>query len=218
MAEASKSLGSVQFGPFELALDTQELRKHGVPMKLSGQAIQVLAVLTTNPGKLVTREELQKKLWPGDSFGDFEHGLNAAINKLREKLGDSAATPTYVETLPGRGYRFIGKIETEEAKFSQVEPEPPKLRWKVKVAAVGLALAGACVLLALGFYSLMSPLPPPRVLRYRQLTSDRQIKNVTPCGYDPFPVTRDGQKGELTRDQSYSQEDPTMITDSDVPF
>ena len=75
-----------------------------------------------------------------------------------------------------------------------------------------------CVLLALGFYWLMSPLPPPRVLRYRQLTSDRQIKNVTPCGYDPCPVTRDGQKGELTRDQSYSQEDPTMITDSDVSF
>jgi DNA-binding winged helix-turn-helix (wHTH) protein len=188
MTEAEKSLGSVRFGPFELVLETQELRKHGVPMKLSGQTIQVLAVLTTNPGKLVTREELQKKLWPGDSFGDFEHGLNAAINKLRDKLGDSAATPTYVETLPGRGYRFIGRIETEETKSSQVEPEPPKLGWKVK-GAVWLALAGVCVLLALGFYWLKSPQPPPRVLRYRQLTSDRQIKNETPCGYDSLPVT-----------------------------
>ena len=88
MAEAEKSLGSVQFGPFELALDTQELRKHGIPLKLSGQAIQVLAMLIANPGRLVTREQLQKKLWPADSFGDFEHGLNAAVNKLREKLGD----------------------------------------------------------------------------------------------------------------------------------
>src|SRR5215469_1237626 len=112
MAEASKSLGSVQFGPFELLLDTQELRKHGLPIKLSGQAIQILIVLATRPGQLVTREELQRKLWPTDSYGDFEHGLNAAINKLREKLGDSATTPTYVETLPGRGYRFIGTIET----------------------------------------------------------------------------------------------------------
>jgi TolB-like protein/DNA-binding winged helix-turn-helix (wHTH) protein/Tfp pilus assembly protein PilF len=112
MAEASKSLGSVQFGPFELLLDTQELRKHGLPVKLSGQAIQILIVLATRPGQLVTREELQRKLWPTDSYGDFEHGLNAAINKLREKLGDSATTPTYIETLPGRGYRFIGTIET----------------------------------------------------------------------------------------------------------
>src|SRR6516225_7505173 len=112
MAQADKSLGSVRFGPFELLLDTQELRKHGVPVKLFGQPIQVLIVLCARPGQLVTREELQQKLWPGDSYGDFEHGLNAAINKLREKLGDSATTPTYVETLPGRGYRFIGTIET----------------------------------------------------------------------------------------------------------
>src|SRR5262245_251070 len=101
MAEASKSLGSVQFGPFELLLDTQELRKHGLPDKLSGQAIQILIDLATRPGQLVTREELQRKLWPTDSYGDFEHGLNAAVNKLREKLRDSATTPTYVETLPG---------------------------------------------------------------------------------------------------------------------
>src|SRR5215831_7423762 len=110
MAETSKSLGSVQFGPFELALDTQELRKHGLPVKLSGQAMQILIILTTRTGELVTREELQQKLWPTDSFGDFEHGLNAAVNKLREKLGDSATTPKYIETLPGRGYRFIGPI------------------------------------------------------------------------------------------------------------
>src|SRR5215472_15775601 len=111
MTEVEKSLGAVRFGPFELSLETEELRKNGVALKLSGQAIQVLAMLTANPGKLVTREELQKKLWPGDSFGDFEHGLNAAVNKLREKLGDSATTPTYIETLPGRGYRFIAQVE-----------------------------------------------------------------------------------------------------------
>ena len=90
MAEAEKSLGSVRFGPFELALDTQELRKHGVPVKLSGQAIQVLAILTANPGKLVTREELQKKLWPAESFGDFEHGGSMPPST---SCGRSSATP-----------------------------------------------------------------------------------------------------------------------------
>ena len=93
MTQVDKSLVSVRFGPFELLLDTQELRKNGVPVKLFGQPIQVLIVLCARPGRLVTREELQQKLWPGDSFGDFEHGLNAAVNKLREKLGDSATTP-----------------------------------------------------------------------------------------------------------------------------
>src|SRR5215469_9021191 len=127
MAEGEKSLGAVRFGPFELLLDTQELRKHGIPVKLSGQAIQVLAILTGNPGKLVTREELQRKLWPGDSFGDFEHGLNAAVNKLREKLGDSATAATYIETLPGRGYRFIFPLEPAGTLSDpeHVEPERP---------------------------------------------------------------------------------------------
>ena len=81
MAEASKNLGSVQFGPFELLLETQELRKHGRPLKLSGQAIQALELLTANAGKLVTREELQQKLWPGGNYGDPKHGLNAAVNE-----------------------------------------------------------------------------------------------------------------------------------------
>src|SRR5215813_7590361 len=149
MAEASKSLGSVQFGPFDLLLDTQELRKHGLPVKLSGQAIQILIVLATCPGQLVTREELQQKLWPTDSFGDFDHGLNAAVNKLREKLGDSATTPTYVETLPGRGYRFIGKVEAQPNETPQKStagdrqplPERPTshrkyLRWYVLLIAL----------------------------------------------------------------------------------
>src|SRR5215469_9602392 len=131
MAQADKTLGSVTFGPFELFLDTQEMRKHGVPVKLSGQAIQVLIVLIGRPGQLVTREELQQKLWPGDSFGDFEHGLNAAVNKLREKLGDSATTPTYVETLPSRGYRFIFPLEhpgtLQEPEPAQ--PQPPRPLW-----------------------------------------------------------------------------------------
>src|SRR5262252_3662543 len=107
MAERVKSTDTIRFGRFELPADTGELRKDGVRLKLSGQAIQVSATLVASPGKLVTREELQQKLWPGASYGDPEHGLNAAVNKLRDTLGDSATEPKYIETIPGRGYRFI---------------------------------------------------------------------------------------------------------------
>src|SRR5205814_1269879 len=101
---------SMCFGPYELSLDSEELRKDGKRLKLSGQAIEVLVLLANNRGKLVTREELQQRLWPGATCGDFEHGLNAAVNRLRETLGDSATDPTYIETVPRRGYRFIARV------------------------------------------------------------------------------------------------------------
>src|SRR4051794_25286192 len=111
MSEPRKTIGSMHFGPFDLSPELSELRKHGQRLKLSGQAIDVLLMLASNAGRLVTREELQRKLWPGDSFGDFEHGLNAAVNRLRETLGDSATDPTYIETVPRRGYRFIAPVD-----------------------------------------------------------------------------------------------------------
>src|SRR5246127_4712435 len=100
----------ISFGPFEADLQTQELRKHGVRLRLPGQSFQVLRMLLERPGSLVTREELQKTLWPSDTFVDFDHSLNAAVNRLREALGDSADEPSLIETLPRRGYRFIGTI------------------------------------------------------------------------------------------------------------
>src|SRR6185437_13654542 len=94
-----------------------------------GQAIDVLLMLASNAGKLVTREDLQRKLWPGDSFGDFEHGLNAAVNRLRETLGDSATDPTYIETVPRRGYRFIAAVDhvtnSTESNVLENANEPP---------------------------------------------------------------------------------------------
>src|SRR5664279_5774363 len=112
MPEESRVLGSIRFGRFDLLVETGELRKDGLKLKLSGQAIEVLLLLAANPGKLVTREELQQKLWPSASFGDPEHGLNAAVNRLREMLGDSAAEPKYIERVPGRGYRFIATLDS----------------------------------------------------------------------------------------------------------
>src|SRR5215831_2190119 len=109
--EESKTASTVRFGPFWLSPDTGELRKNGIRVRLFGQPIKVLTLLVATPGQVVTREQLQKSLWPGDTFGDFERGLNAAVNRLRENLGDSAIEPKYIETVPGRGYRFIGELE-----------------------------------------------------------------------------------------------------------
>jgi DNA-binding winged helix-turn-helix (wHTH) protein/tetratricopeptide (TPR) repeat protein len=106
----------VRFGAFEVDLRSAALRKHGLKLKIQEQPFQVLAMLLEHPGQTVTREELHKKLWPADTFVDFEHGLNAAINKLREALGDSADNPRFVETLHRRGYRFIAPVETMGAQ------------------------------------------------------------------------------------------------------
>ena len=100
-----------RFGPFEVDLHTHELWKFGTRLKLVGQPFEILSVLLSRPLELVTREELRERLWPGDTFVDFNHGLNAAVNKLRDALSDSAENPRYIETLPRRGYRFIAAID-----------------------------------------------------------------------------------------------------------
>jgi Tol biopolymer transport system component/DNA-binding winged helix-turn-helix (wHTH) protein len=101
----------VRFGAYEVDLHTHELWKHGLRLKVVGQPFEILAMLLARPGQLVTREELRARLWPGDTFVDFNHGLNAAVNKLREALSDSADEPRYIETLPRRGYRFVASVE-----------------------------------------------------------------------------------------------------------
>lgn len=123
-----------RFGVFELDLSAGELRKNGAKLRLQGQPFQVLALLLERPGEVVTRQDLQQKLWPSDTFVDFDHSLNTAINKVREALGDSASSPRYVETLARRGYRFIAPVRTEQlaappesaptAPAPQVEPAP----------------------------------------------------------------------------------------------
>jgi DNA-binding winged helix-turn-helix (wHTH) protein/tetratricopeptide (TPR) repeat protein len=113
---------TLRFGPFALDLQCGQLRKHGVGLKLQGQPIQVLEILLEKPGQLVTRDEIRQRLWTSDTFVDFDHSLNTAVKKLRQTLGDEADTPRYIETLPKRGYRFIGEVEREERK---AEDQPP---------------------------------------------------------------------------------------------
>lgn len=107
----------VRFGPFLADLRTHELWKEGIRLRLSGQPFQVLEILLERPGDLVSRDDLRSRIWKDDTFVDFSHGLNAAVNKLREALSDSAQEPRYIETLPRRGYRFIATVE-------QVGPVP----------------------------------------------------------------------------------------------
>src|ERR1700738_3425782 len=101
----------IRFGPFEPDVHPRERWKSGSRIKLIGQPFEILTVLLSKPGQLVTGHELRTRLWPADTFVDFNHGLNAAINKLRDALCDSADNPRYIETLPRRGYRFIAPIE-----------------------------------------------------------------------------------------------------------
>ena len=115
----------MRFGVFAADLAAGELRKSGVRVRLQEQPFQVLALLLERPAEVVTREDLRQKLWPADTFVDFDHSLNTAVNKLREALGDSASSPRYVETLARRGYRFLAPVERDEANAQLGEPTSP---------------------------------------------------------------------------------------------
>ena len=130
---------TVRFGPFELDLSTAELRNNGATSKLAEQPFQILAELVQHPGEVVTRDELRQRLWHSDTFVDFEYGLNAAVKRLREVLGDSADSPRYIETIPRRGYRFIAAV-TEAPLPAGLEAKKNNL-WKVAVPAAVLLLA-----------------------------------------------------------------------------
>ena len=115
----------VRFGTFEADLYTRELRKSGLRIKLHGQPFEVLALLLERPGAVVAREELRQKLWMSNTFVDFDHGVNTAINRLREALGDSAENPRFVETIPRRGYRFIAPVQTLNSRGLSPSSESP---------------------------------------------------------------------------------------------
>src|ERR1700730_5156885 len=126
MQEFPSSARSVRFGVFEVDLRSGELRKKGTRIRLQGQPFVLLITLLKQRGEVVTREELRRALWPEDTFVDFDHSLGTAVNKLREVLGDSAANPRFVETLPRRGYRFIAPVViVSESEDTPVVSETP---------------------------------------------------------------------------------------------
>jgi TolB-like protein/Tfp pilus assembly protein PilF len=115
---STSSARRVRFGQFEIDEKTGELRKDGTKIRLQEQPLQILQILLENPGELVTREELRKRVWPTNTFVDFDHGINNAIKRLRESLGDIGETPRYIETLPRRGYRFLHAVATTSPEVS----------------------------------------------------------------------------------------------------
>ncbi len=153
--------GRLRFENFELDVRAGELRRHGVRVRLRGQPLQVLEILLERAGEVVTREELQKQIWPADTFVDFDHSLHNAIARIREALGDSAEKPRYIETLPRRGYRYIGPVEDSPAPAAVAErvadanieesiAPPPKQQSRFAVALGALSL---CAVVALGLFA-----------------------------------------------------------------
>jgi Tol biopolymer transport system component/DNA-binding winged helix-turn-helix (wHTH) protein len=201
MAQPSTNPRSVRFGLFELDLDARELRKSGVRIKLQEQPFQILALLLERPGSIVTREELQKKLWPDDTFVDFDLSLNSAVKKLRQALSDNSENPRFVETLYRRGYRFIGpiinwpingantaglkerrpsQVASSETVVSQAEVSSSPRRARMLVyAAVPVLLASAVI--AYWFLSTS----PPRILGFTQITHD---------GLSKYSLFTDGER------------------------
>ena len=148
MEKAIPTVQVIHFATFEVDLRTGEVRKGGVKLKLSGQPFQVLAILLERPGEVVTRDELQKRLWPA-TFVDVDHNLNTAINKIREVLGDTAENPRFVETLPRRGYRFIAPVDGNESAARAGEDQSSQRATGSHSWAMRLALAvAACLILA----------------------------------------------------------------------
>ena len=113
---------AIRFGAFEVDLSTGEVRKSGSRVKLQDQPFKVLQILLEHPGELVTREELKSRIWPDDSFGDFDHAVNIAVGKLRAALGDSAENPSFIETVPRRGYRFVATLDEDPVDTHQRSP------------------------------------------------------------------------------------------------
>lgn len=170
---------AIRFGTYEVDLRSGELRKNGLRVRLSGQPFQILIILLERPGELVTREELQKRLWPGDLFVDFDRGLNAAINRVREALGDSAENPRFIETLPRRGYRFIGQVEPPpRANSTESQPAIKSKRngntgrgWKIGIAAGSVILLSAFGLFFPTIARRFRPQSEPQLLEAVPLTA-----------------------------------------------
>ena len=167
-----------RFGVFELEPQTGELRRNGVKLKLQDQPYQVLLKLLDHAGKTVTREQLRAALWPADTFVDFETGLNTAIKRLRETLGDSAENPTFIETVPKRGYRFIAPIVAPDSGSESAVEKVAAAR-SVPLSTV-LKLAGVLILAILSVFAFRhwrtEPSLPAQVLDFTELTSDGQAK------------------------------------------
>ena len=157
----------IRIGSYELDLQAGELHKGGFRVRLQEQPFEILAIFVDRPGEVVTREELRHKLWPADTFVDFEHGLNKAINKLRQALGDDAGNPRYIETLPRRGYRLIAPVEAVAPVSPPADRESPVQPAAVETPPSQQAEAPAGIRAQVP----EPPQTPRRALRYKLATA-----------------------------------------------
>jgi Tol biopolymer transport system component/DNA-binding winged helix-turn-helix (wHTH) protein len=174
-----QSASICRFGVFELDLRAAELRKNGVKLRLQDQPYQILLKLIEHHGEIVSREELRSTLWHEDTFVDFETGLNTAIKRLRETLGDSADSPTFIETLPRRGYRFIATVERpvgEDSRISGPSSLPESSAGKNLLKRTGV-IAGVVVLVLICVAFWRSQPQPPTVTNIVRITNDGKAKN-----------------------------------------
>jgi Tol biopolymer transport system component/DNA-binding winged helix-turn-helix (wHTH) protein len=179
MPVIDKSYPIYRFSNFEVDTRSGELRRNGARVKLQEQPLQVLIKLVEHAGELVAREELRSTLWAADTFVDFDTGLNTAIKRLRETLGDSADRPTFIETVPKRGYRFIAPVISSPDQHSDRRRKEPSSGTRHRsTLIVGSAVAALLVAAALGalFTSLRGPEPRPTVTGAKQITSDGRLK------------------------------------------
>jgi TolB-like protein/DNA-binding winged helix-turn-helix (wHTH) protein len=182
LATSTTTSGTYRFGSFEFNLQTGELRKKGLRVRLEGQPVAVLTILLKHPSELVTREELQRRLWPSDTFVDFEQSLNAAIRRLRLALDDSAASPRYVETLARRGYRWIAPLQGVPSSAA-LNPDPPGMpeptRSGIQTRAAMLLVGLAVILLVAAFVIHRAMRSPSSVVQGRLLIAVTPLENLS---------------------------------------
>jgi len=175
----------IRFSTFELNLHTGELRKQGQKVKLQEQPLQVLAALLERPGELVTREELHSKLWPADTFVDFDHSLNAAIKRLRDALGESADAPVFIETLARRGYRFIAPVNGSSASgVIEATPAPKRSQSFFLTHRIPTAMFSLVVIAALVWTTWRLLARPTEVVE-RKLTASLPENSVSSAAVSP---------------------------------
>ena len=202
MVENASSPQTVRFGVYEVDLRAGELRRKGRKLKLQEQPFQVLALLLERQGEVVTREALREKLWPADTFVEFDHSLNTAISKIREALGDLADNPRFVETLPRRGYRFIAPVE-ESGQASEPEatmPVPPLPWWRTTRRPFWSAVLLAVVIGGAAWFQFFrapskSALPPMRVVPLTTLPGSEFDPALSPDG-NQVAFSWDGETGD----------------------
>ena len=184
---SDKGIRPIQFGIFEVDLRAGELRRNGARIKVQEQPFQILSMLLERPGQVVSREELQKKLWPADTFVDFDHSLNAAIRRLRDALGDSAENPRFVETVARRGYRFLAPVNgTGETAAIAPSPQPATglKRWH-RVAAGALLLVSMVVGWLIVRWLREPSLSPSGQIKQRRLTANPEEDRVLGAAISP---------------------------------